>query len=274
MLRYVPDEIRKEFINIGLVLHSPEDTYVDIKFTTNFSRVLAFDDEVDIKFLKIVLDGVKDSFTSLKLSKGRPSEEDLRKSEFLNCATAFYSNQLQFSPIYTIRSTNISEDFDDLFKTYVYFDIHKAERITIEKVKSIMNRVIKEKSVKVKRDTSFNIGAEKIKLDYQYEAKDSHKLIKMFSFDYQNKNHVYPEPKLAKEWTWNFSRIKQISNNCFEKSNKGLNIVTLVYVGEKTEGVKIALDILKTESNEVVQVNDAESIEQFANRITNEVVSV
>jgi hypothetical protein len=56
VLRYVPDNNRKEFINIGLVFHSPEDRFIDLELTTNFSRVTAFDDEIDINFLKIVLE--------------------------------------------------------------------------------------------------------------------------------------------------------------------------------------------------------------------------
>ncbi|BBW96531.1 DUF3037 domain-containing protein [Geobacillus icigianus] len=40
VLRYVPDEMREEFINVGLVFHSPEDGYVNMEITSNFSRRL------------------------------------------------------------------------------------------------------------------------------------------------------------------------------------------------------------------------------------------
>jgi len=248
VLRYVPDEIRKEFINIGLVFHSPKDMFVDIKFTTNFSRVHVFDDEVDIDLLKTVLDGMKESFTSLEISNEGPFYDDLRKDDFLDCATSFYSNQLQFSPIYTIRSTDVNKDFNDLFKTYVYFDSRRTERITIDKVKSIMNRVIREKEVNINHNVSIDIGRERIKLDYQYEAQESLKYIKTLSFDYQDKkNNRGQESRIAKEWAWNFSKMKQSTHHFNGRSNKDLNIVTLVYVGKKTEWVEVALDILKTE---------------------------
>ncbi|MHB8127320.1 MAG: DUF3037 domain-containing protein [Desulfitobacteriaceae bacterium] len=90
--------------------------FIDIKITTNFSRVYAFDDEVDIDFLKLVIEGVKTEF-SQSIVLGSPSFDDSGKWDFLNHATSFYSNQLQFSALYTIRSKDIEKDFENLFRT-------------------------------------------------------------------------------------------------------------------------------------------------------------
>ncbi|MHB8127311.1 MAG: hypothetical protein ACYDEJ_17150 [Desulfitobacteriaceae bacterium] len=51
----------------------------------------------------------------------------------------------------------------------VYFDTHKNQRITSDRVKSIMNRVLRAELVfsKIKRDVKVNIGAEEIVLDYK-----------------------------------------------------------------------------------------------------------
>lgn len=119
VLRYVPDEIRQEFVNIGLVFHSPEEGYIDIKFTEDFSRVLVFDAEADINFLKVILKGLKSEF-SQSLFKG--SKGSIKKPDFLEEATSIYTNQLKFSPIYTILSRDNKEDFEKLFKRYVYFE--------------------------------------------------------------------------------------------------------------------------------------------------------
>src|SRR5690625_2045620 len=101
VLRYIPNENREEFINIGLVFHLPSEGYVNFKATTNFSRVTTFDDEIDIDFLKMVLSGVESEFTQ-DLVHG-PSYKIVRDINFLEKQTAHYANQLQFSPIRIIR---------------------------------------------------------------------------------------------------------------------------------------------------------------------------
>ena len=273
ILRYVPDEVRKEFINIGLVFHSPEDHYIDIKLTNNFSRVHAFDDEVNIDFLKLVLDGVKEEF-SLAIDINRPLYKGLCNWDYLKSATSFYNNQLQFSDVHTIRSKNIESDFIDLFKTYVYFDVRKNQRISSEKVKSIMNHVLRDNDVisKLKRDIIFNIGTEEIIMDYKYESRDKTKVIKMFSFDYTERGSG-TAPQVAKEWAWNFSKMRNTNVNTEFQSAKNLEIVTFVYLGNKNKGksIDVALDILRGESGELIKADIPEDIEIFADKITAEI---
>jgi hypothetical protein len=122
VLRYVSDEYREEFINIGLIMHVPSEGLVMTKFTSNFSRVKAFDDEVDLDFLKLVLEGIEEQFSTTKSTVTGPSVKETKDEAFLQEYTRHYVNQLQFSEIRNIFSTNYEEDFDKLFKTYVYFD--------------------------------------------------------------------------------------------------------------------------------------------------------
>lgn len=274
ILRYVPDEVRQEFINIGLVFHSPEDQFIDIRLTNNFSRVHAFDDEVDIEFLKLVLDGVKKEF-SLEFNINRPSYDDLCSWSFLESATSIYNNQLQFSNVYTIRSKNFQNDFDDLFKTYVYFDVHRNQRISGDRVKSIMNRVLKDKDVfsKLKRDIQVDIGSEEITMDYKYESENKTKVIKTFSFDYTERGSGTAS-QVAKEWAWNFSKMRSANVKTQLQFDKNLEVVTFVYLGNKNKGknIDLALEILRAESEELVRADKPEGIELFADRITNEIV--
>jgi hypothetical protein len=270
VLRYVPDEIRKEFINIGLVFHAPSDGQIDIKITNNFSRVTAFDDEIDTKFLKIVLKGIKSEFSQSTVHG--PSINEARNESFLEEATKMYVNQIQFSPIYTIRSLDLDKDFEDLFRTYVYFDANKDQRITDLKVKSIMNRVLKEKHslYRLNRDLTIDIGPEEIELDYAYKSKEKAKIIKTFSFDYTPRGSK-SAPQLAKEWAWNFSKIRnlnQIEN--LEVSGKDIQIVTFVYVGNVNQNIKTALKILEDESKNLFKADNQETIEYFANKINEE----
>lgn len=52
LVRYVPDLVRDEGLNIGLFLHSPEQEYLDCLFTDDFSRVKRLHPQADLEFLR------------------------------------------------------------------------------------------------------------------------------------------------------------------------------------------------------------------------------
>jgi hypothetical protein len=266
VLRYVPDENREEFINIGLVFHSPEDGFVDLQLTNNFKRLKAFDDEVDINFLKIILDGIKEDFSISTVSG--PTFSEVASWDFLEKKTSIFVNQLQFSSVNLIRTSNITEDYKKLFKTYVYFDVPKKKRITENDVRSIMNKVLRTKDVfqQIDRNISFDIGPQVIELDYQYESDENKsKLIKTFSFDYSTKGS-FQAPVLAKEWAWNFDKLKK-RNNIHRNE-----IMTVVYVGkDENKNIRLALDVLREET-EIYKAKNIDEIELFADILTKEVV--
>ena len=263
ILRYVPDEVREEFINIGLLFHSPEDGEIRFQTTRNYSRVLAFDDEIDISFLKLVIEGIRNDFT-LSTVDG-PTLSDLKNWSFLDKATSIYVNQLQFSEIKVISSKDIEADFEKLFKTFVYFDSPKNKRITDYEVRAIMNRVFRDKAVyqKLNKNVKLDIDSQEIELDYAYKTNNKFKIIKTFSFDYSKKRSDMPT-SLAKEWSWNFQKIKH--------KNDGIDFVAFVYLGEQSQrkSIDIALKILN-EVSETVDAKREEEIQEFADRISNEI---
>ncbi|MBY0129116.1 DUF3037 domain-containing protein [Bacillus cereus] len=269
VLRYVPDDIREEFINIGLVFHSPEDKYVNLQLTTNFSRVSQFDDESDVKFLKLVLEGVKDDFTQ-SITDG-PSLQQAEDPKFLEKATSIYVNQLQFSPIRTIRSRDYLKDEIDLFRTYVYFDPHKSKRITDTEVKSIMSRVFrnhgKNISGNLERNVEVDIGSEDIKLDFAFKKDCKAQFIKTLSFDYAVKNSK-KATQLAKEWAWNYEKMLndkyRINSNLITEDE--FDIVTVIYFKSENKNIKAALEIL-SEVSHIVEATNEEKIIAFADEI-------
>ncbi len=52
LVRYVPDLARGEFLNIGLLLHSPEEKFLGCLFTDDFRRVRRFHPQADLDFLR------------------------------------------------------------------------------------------------------------------------------------------------------------------------------------------------------------------------------
>lgn len=272
VLRYVPDEQRQEFINLGVVLHSPEDKIIDCLFINNFNRVNKFDDEVDITFLKIVLEGVKDDFSKSAIPFG-PSFDELADINFLEKATSTYVNQLQFSEIRLIRSHDFETDLENLFKLYVHFEVQRKSRLTEQDVKSILNRVMKDNlgshNEYINRSIKVNVGAEQLELDYAYKTKNERlKVIKTFSFDYTDKGSRQA-PQLAKEWAYNFNKIR--SKSVIEKTfnSNVVDMTTFIFIKNVNKQVSVAIDILKEET-QVIEANSEMEIKSFANRIMDE----
>ena len=51
ILRYAPDAVKNEFINVGLVLLPPAGS-AQVRFTRDWSRVLCLDPEADVEMLQ------------------------------------------------------------------------------------------------------------------------------------------------------------------------------------------------------------------------------
>lgn len=52
LVRYVPDLVRDECLNIGLFLYSPEERYLGCLFTDDFRRIKRFHPQADLEFLR------------------------------------------------------------------------------------------------------------------------------------------------------------------------------------------------------------------------------
>lgn len=214
ILRYVPDEYREEFINIGLTMHNLTDCSIKTKLTTNYSRVKSFDDEIDLEFLKVILEGIEEQFSISTVSG--PSLKILSNDDFLEESTRYYVNQLQFNEIRNIYSEDVDKDFDDLFKTYVYFEHKKKHRITNEEVKRLMKRVFQNKGFEKKLDRNpvlYTNNNEEITLDYGIFEKDKNYYLKAFSLDYDKKKTAATN---AKTWVYNIERLMKTSNSEFK----------------------------------------------------------
>ena len=54
VLRYVPNAVRGEFVNFGLLMFEPEGTFLDLRFARNWDRVMESDGQADIEMLEAI----------------------------------------------------------------------------------------------------------------------------------------------------------------------------------------------------------------------------
>ena len=58
LLRYVPDAVKDEFVNVGVVLYEPskagsaQAAFADVRFTRDWKRVRCLDPDVDVEMLE------------------------------------------------------------------------------------------------------------------------------------------------------------------------------------------------------------------------------
>lgn len=237
--KYVPDLMRGEAINVGIVVHSPEDKRVLFRAVKNFSRIRAFDDEVDIDILKALLESIDVQFNTASLLE---DEKELSSLSLLNNELIYFVNQIQFDEIKTILSSNIEQDISDLVDTYLYYEKKKSNRISSERVRNLASRLVTNSELKknINRHPNIKNNFEQVPVDFTLNIHGEDVYFKALTFDYQNRNMFLKE---LKNILYDIDELKDfeikilINNVEIEKDyeklaidslkNKGVEVLTL-----------------------------------------------
>ena len=109
LVRYVPDLVRDESLNIGLLLHSPEEEYLDCLFTDDVHRIRRFHQGADLDFLRELQPYFEQQI--------KEHESDLKG--YLREIEESFSNLIQISPPRPCRLSDPQAEIQDLFTRYV-----------------------------------------------------------------------------------------------------------------------------------------------------------
>lgn len=265
VLRYVPDIERQEFINLGVVLHYPDKQLLKMQTTEAFSRLRVFDDEIDLSFLELLLEGAKMEFNS-ESAEG-PSRQDLRNPNLLTELTTRYMNQFQFSDIRSVVIKDFESDLNDLFRIYAYFEVPKSKRIDENKVRSVLSRTFREYEVSkfLKSAPTVKGKFEEIKMDFAYENME---YVKAFSFDY-GQRQLSRAPDLARSWAFRFREVieQREAEQCNSSDIPKPVFISVVHKKRESKHISTALEILRSES-EVFYMDEVEKVaRRFQKRI-------
>jgi hypothetical protein len=109
LVRYVPDVVKQEFLNIGLFLFCPAEQFLDCLFSDDFRRTNRFHAQADSEFLKQLQPHFEQQIGE--------HEKDLEGyvREMQQC----YSNLIQLSPRRTCLTADLRAQLQDLFERYV-----------------------------------------------------------------------------------------------------------------------------------------------------------
>ncbi len=109
LVRYVPDLVRDEALNIGLFLHSPEDEFLDCLFTDDFRRIKRFHQQADLELLRELQQHFEQEI--------KEHESDL--AAYLREMRESYSNLIQVAEARTCLLRDPQAEIEALFSRYV-----------------------------------------------------------------------------------------------------------------------------------------------------------
>jgi hypothetical protein len=109
VVRYVPDLVRGEFLNIGLLLHSPEEKFLGCLFTDDLRRVRRFHPQADLDFLR-----------ELQQDFEQQIDEHADDPEgYLRSMEQTLSNLVQLGEAYPCLLRDPQAEIQELFERYV-----------------------------------------------------------------------------------------------------------------------------------------------------------
>jgi hypothetical protein len=197
LLRYVPDAVKNEFVNIGLVL-LPEAGEPELRFTRDWDRVRCLDPQADSEILEALEDDLR-----RELRRGNADRDAV-----LRRMQDSFSNALQPTPLQACLAQSPAKEADALAKMYLERQRVRVQR-EVSNRQAIRNRMQQEfERIGVWPLMSKNIAAARytrpgdpLKLDCGYSSNGTVKLFHALSLE--------SHPNSAKLLGFSYPRIAE-----------------------------------------------------------------
>ena len=115
LLRYVPDAVKDEFVNLGVVLYEPgkagsgQAAFAGVRFTRDWRRVRCLDPDVDVEMLEALEREIRE-----RLAEGGKSREWL-----LNRMEDSFSNAIRLTPAKAVLAESPQAEMENLAQLYL-----------------------------------------------------------------------------------------------------------------------------------------------------------
>jgi len=109
LLRYVPDAVKDEFVNVGVVLYEAAGGWADVRFTRDWKRVRCLDPDANVE----TLEGLEREIRE-RLLEGVASREWLLKR-----MEDTFSNAIQLTPTKAVLADSPQEEIGRLAEIYL-----------------------------------------------------------------------------------------------------------------------------------------------------------
>ena len=127
LLRYVPDAVKDEFVNLGVVLLETGDVggvYTDVRFTRDWRRVRCLDPEADVELLESFEGELRRMLQSQATEVINYRGPMTRREWLLRLLEDGMSNALQITPAKAVLTESPEKELGELARTYLESEIH------------------------------------------------------------------------------------------------------------------------------------------------------
>ena len=253
LLRYVPDAVKNEFINFGLVLVPPAAP-AEMRFSKDWSRVRALDPQADLELLEAMENELRD-----KLQNASPD-----RAAVLKRIEDSFSNALQISEIKACLADSPAQEADFLAQLYL-----ESPRRQPAREASARQRVLRRMRAEFERAgawqamktnilvSDYTRSGDPLRIDCGYNAKS---MVKMFHAT-ALKNDV----NTAKVLAFTFPRLAEGIMRV-EGRQAQLTAVVEDDLKRTDEGVGFAFEILEQQAIHIATLNQMPDIAALAAR--------
>lgn len=194
-LNYYPSFISNDCIEIGILFHELDNDIRKFEVTTNWSRLKSFDDELDIDYMKMILDGIKNEVSNDSLFNYKQKFD-------INKYVKFYVNELRFTEVRGAEVDDLNGFIEETKRMFLRYDYDKAERPSRDQQISYLRKLFKENNIKYS-SREINGGFNE-NIHYDYIVNEY--AFKLFSFENKNINRLISS---AKTWAYNAVEMKE-----------------------------------------------------------------
>ena len=255
LLRYVPDLIKDEFVNIGVVLSESESQFAAMRFTTDWSRARCLNPEADIELFEAMHSDIRQLFNA-----GVASRENISR-----IITDSFSNTIQLSPLKACLTTSPQDEIEKLAKLYLESSRPKGSPRARSARQKVLARMQEEfesagvwphlwKNVPAARYTN---NGDPLKIDCGYKPNG---LVRLF-------HALSPatDPDSAKVLAFSYPQIaKGIYGE--ERANAELTAILPEISEQRDDSLQFALGTLERSSIQVAYLPDLPAIADRARR--------
>ncbi len=210
-LKYYNSAISEECLYIGMLYHNLTTGQRTFRYISNFSRFQSFDDEADIDFVKLYLEGIKQQVENNIFNYNK-----FNLSEFIR----IYVNEFRFTNIMQIKVEEEEDYIGNLTKLYLKFDFSTKNRLTNKEEKEYIKKIFASKNIVFTSPQVKGSFDEDVRFDYVIGDI----AIKIFSFKDKNLKKFIPT---AKNWSFTADELKNKMEVIFLYDNLGIDHIQL-----------------------------------------------
>jgi len=213
ILRFLPDRINEEFVNLGVVVFDPQGRLLKARFIDKASRVSGFFPDVNTRYLNSTLKFLQAQFSNLghKISQELPLDEMRTIEDITKSVLPKDDSSLIFSEAKKGRDVSVEVACVDLYERVVLRNISEQDEVELRNDREVWNKVYKNYFEKHKISNYLHPHAVKTKND-ELQFERAWKNGKWNCFETVSFNLTRPDSVKNKVYKW-AGKLEELSSS-------------------------------------------------------------